>query len=191
MNQFKMFFDIDKEEKWLNEKLLQGFRCTNINSIGMYTFKKANEDYVVRLDYQPWVSKGKYEEYQAIYEDFGWELIKGSRFGTIQYWQKLDDGNNEIFSDRQSKLQYYKRKVSYTLSFTLTLLVICYILYKDTSLYLTEGLWQMEGRLFWLAFLFETPFALFRSIPIILLVLFGISFVRAYQNYVSLKKRNV
>ncbi|MCY8205850.1 DUF2812 domain-containing protein, partial [Bacillus sp. N12A5] len=30
MKKCRMFFDIEKEEQWLNEQLQKGYRCTNI-----------------------------------------------------------------------------------------------------------------------------------------------------------------
>lgn len=34
MEKFKVFFDIEKEERWLNDQLQKGYRCTHINSLG-------------------------------------------------------------------------------------------------------------------------------------------------------------
>lgn len=58
---------------------------------------------------------------------------------------------------------------------------------KDSGLYLTEGLWNMKGSLFWKAFLFETPFTLLRLLPVFMFVFFGISFYNAYKKYSKLK----
>ncbi len=52
MKKMKMFFDIEKEEQWLNEQLQKGYRCTNISGLGIYSFKKTDKRYVMRLDYQ-------------------------------------------------------------------------------------------------------------------------------------------
>lgn len=187
MKKFKMFFNIVEEEKWLNDQLQKGYRCTKISNLGIYTFEKVSDDYVIRLDYQDVLPKGKFLEYKTIYEDFGWSHIKGTRFGTIQYWQKEAGIQNEIFSDRQSIFHYYKRLMKYSLLLGLPLLVICFYLYKD-GIYLTEGLWEMKGKLFWLAFLFETPFALFRLIPFIFLIISSIGFFKAYRQYAALKE---
>lgn len=189
MKKVKLFFDIEKEEKWLNEQLQKGWRCTNVSGIGVYTFEQTGKKQVMRLDYQDYVPKKKFEEYKGIYEDFGWNCIKGSRFGGIQYWQKDEDGQNEIFSDRQSKRGYYKRVMSYLASLALLALFASYMLYKDSGLYLTEGLWHMEGALFWKAFLFETPFVLFRLIPVFMALLFVSGFYKAYEKYTLLKEQ--
>lgn len=185
MKKIKLFFDIEKEEQWLNEQLQKGYRCTNISGLGIYTFEKTDKRYVVRLDYQDYLPKKKFVDYKEIYEDFGWNCIKGSRLGGIQYWQKEDDNQSEIFSDRQSKGDYYKRLMGYSSVLGMLCLFFSYLLYKDsglTGLY-HEGLWNMEGALFWTALLFETPFVLLKLLPVIMVVLFGISFYKAYRKY--------
>ncbi|PHB12165.1 hypothetical protein COE80_30770, partial [Bacillus pseudomycoides] len=103
MKKFKIFFDIEKEEQWLDEQLQKGYRCTNISGLGIYTFEKTDKRYVIRLDYQDYLPKKKLVEYKGIYEDFGWNYIKGPLLSGLRYWQKEDDDQNEIFSDRQSK----------------------------------------------------------------------------------------
>ncbi len=40
---------------------------------------------------------------------FGWNYLKGPWLSGIRYWQKKDDDQNEIFSDRQSKDNHYKK----------------------------------------------------------------------------------
>ena len=185
MKKFKMFFDIEKEEQWLNEQLQKGYRCTNISGLGIYTFEKNDKRYVMRLDYQDYLSKKKLIDYKGIYEDFGWIYINGPWLSGIRYWQKEDDDQNEIFSDRQSKSNYYKRLMGY--SFWLGMLFL--MLFKDHSGLYHEGLWSMKGALFWKAFLFETPFALLRSLPALMVVFFGRSFYKAYRKYSMLKEK--
>jgi len=187
MKKFKLFFDIEKEEQWLNEQLQKGYRCTNISGLGIYTFEKTDKRYVMRLDYQDYLSKKKFKDYKGIYEDFGWIYINGSCLGGI-YWQKEVDEQNEIFSDRQSKGNYYKRLMGYSFMFGMLCLASSYMPYKDSGLY-HEGLWSMEGSLFWKAFLFETPFVLLKLFPAFLVVLFGSSFYKFYRKYSMLKEK--
>lgn len=189
MKRFKVFLNIEKEEQWLNEQLQKAYRCTNISGLGIYTFEKTDKRYVMRLDYQDYLSKKKFVEYKGIYEDFGWNYIKGSWLSGIRYWQKEDGDQNEIFSDRQSKGNYYKRLMGYSFWLGMLCLFFSYSIYKDSGLYLTEGLWSMEGSLFWKALLFETPFVLLRSLPALMVVLFGSSFYRAYRKHSILKEK--
>jgi hypothetical protein len=189
MKKFKLFFNIVEEEQWLNEQLQKGYRCTNISGLGIYTFVKTNKAYIIRLDYQDYLSADKFEEYKTIYEDFEWTHMKGSRLGSIHYWQKTADKQNEIFSDRQSYVHYYKRLMNYSLSLAVTFLMISYMIYKDSSFYETKGLWDMEGSLFWKAFLFETPFVIFKLIPLIMIIFLGINYFKAYRQYSILKEK--
>ncbi|MFC2950006.1 DUF2812 domain-containing protein [Virgibacillus sediminis] len=188
MKRFKVFFNIEKEEQWLNEQLQKGYRCTKVSGLGIYTFEKTDKRYVMRLDYQDYLSRQKFKEYKGIYQDFGWNYIKGAWLSGIRYWQKEDDNQNEIFSDRQSKGNYYKRLMGYSFWLGMLCLFFSYSIYKDSGLYLTEGLWSMKGSLFWKALLFETPFVLLRSLPVLMAVFFGSSFYRAYRKYSMLKE---
>lgn len=187
MKRFKVFFNIDKEEQWLNEQLQKGYRCTNINGLGIYTFEKTDKRYVMRLDYQDYLPKKKLVEYKGIYEDFSWNYIKGAWLSGTRYWQKEDDDQNEIFSDRQSMGNYYKRLMGYSFWLGMLCLAYSYMLYRDSGLY-HEGLWSMEGALFGKAFLFETPFVLLKLLPALMVILFGSSFYKAYQKYSMLKE---
>ena len=188
MKMFKVFFDIEKEEQWLNEQLQKGYRCTNISGLGIYTFKKTDKRYVMRLDYQKYLPKKKLEEYKGIYEDFGWNYIAHNLFGGIRYWQKEDDGQNEIFSDRQSKSNYYKRLMGYSFWLCMLMLFIAIPYTNYSELYHT-GLWSMQGDLFWKAFLFETPFVLLKLSPLLLSIFFGTSYYKAYRKYSMLKEK--
>jgi hypothetical protein len=188
MKKFKVFISIEKEEHWLNEQLQKGYRCTNISGLGIYTFEKTEKRYVMRLDYQDYLSKAKFEEYKGIYEDFGWNYLKGAWLSGIRYWQKENDDQSEIFSDRQSKVNYYKRLMNYSLSLGTMFLVYSLLLYGDTDLY-HEGLWSMNGSFFWKAFLFETPFVLLKMLPAIMVVLMGSSFYKSYRRYLILKEK--
>ena len=184
----KMFFDIEKEEQWLNEQLQKGYRCTNISGLGIYTFEKTDKRYVIRLDYQDYLPKKKLVEYQGIYEDFGWNYIKGPWLSGIRYWQKEDDDQNEIFSDRQSKDNHYKKLMNYSFWLVMLCLAYSYMFYKDSGLY-HEGLWSMKGSLFWKAFLFETPFVLLKLSSTLLFVFWGINFYKTYRKYSMLKEK--
>lgn len=183
-----MFFNIEREEQWLNEQLQKGYRCTKISGLGIYTFEKTDKRYVMRLDYQDYLPKKRFVEYKGIYEDFGWICKKGSQLGGIQYWQKEDDDQNEIFSDRQSKGNYYKRLMGYSFVWGMLLLAFSYMLYEDSALY-HENLWSMKGALFWKAFLFETPFVILKLFPALMVVFFGISSYKNYRNYSMLKEK--
>lgn len=183
MKKFKFFLDIEKEENWLNEQLQEGYRCTDISGLGIYTFAKTDKSYVMRLDYQDHLSKEKLEEYRGIYEDYGWNYIRGSWLSGIRYWQKEDDNQNEILSDRQSKANYYKRLMNYSFWFGIAFLAYAFMFFPNGEILYHQGLWSMEGKLFWVALLFETPFVILKLTPVIMGVIFSISYFKAYRKY--------
>ncbi|WP_113927192.1 DUF2812 domain-containing protein [Bacillus sp. P14.5] len=187
MKKFRVFFNIEKEEQWLNEQLQKGYRCTNISGSGIYTFEQTDKRYVMRLDYQDNLPKEKLAEYKGIYEDFGWHYLKGPWLSGIRYWQKENDAQNEIFSDRQSQGNYYKRLMNYSFWLGTLFLAYSFMFYSDAELY-HEGLWSMDGSLFWKAFLFETPFVLMKLLPALMAILFWRSYFKAYRKHSMLKE---
>ncbi|MBM6617145.1 DUF2812 domain-containing protein [Bacillus suaedaesalsae] len=197
MKKFKWFANVLKEKQWINHILDKGYMCTEINFLGVYSFVPTSNSYVIQLDFQDYMSKDKFEEYKAMYEDFGWELIKGSRFGGIQYWQKAADGKDEIFSDIPSQITYYKRLKNYSSTFAILSFLYVVTIYDGEWLsglfnikasYLTQGLWEMEGSLFWKAFIFETPFAMLRFLLPWFFVISAVMFIYSYLQYEKKRK---
>jgi hypothetical protein len=193
MKVYKVFINVLKEERWLNEMLMQGYTCTRIKGFWAYTFEKTTSKKVIRLDYRGHMGKKKYEEYIAMHEEFGWEHVDGSRFGGRHYWQKEQDGYDEMFSDQTSQLAFYKRLSDYALLFAMIFFSINISsigknLLDPKSLYLTPGLWDKEGEAFWRAFLFETPVAMFR---VVLPLIFVAVFFYAHLQYSKKKRINV
>src|SRR5699024_12240277 len=110
--------------------------------MGAFSFEEVSEDYIIRLDYQEWMSKEKFVEYKLIHEDIGWEHLMSSRFGSIQCWQKKSGYQNEIFSDRQSKAQYYTSMMLYSIPFTIIFLLIGIIILMNGIFYMSYRLWD-------------------------------------------------
>ncbi|WP_130604723.1 DUF2812 domain-containing protein [Cohnella abietis] len=109
---------------------VEGFACEKISSFGSYTFQQSNRKMVIRLDYQDYMSAEKFGEYKMTYSDFGWTHLKGSRWGSIQYWQKNADGRDEIFSDAGSQVAYYKRLIKYSLMTACLFYIYTMIMFK-------------------------------------------------------------
>lgn len=195
MKKFKLFVNVLNQQAWINNILTQGYTCTKVNPFGVYTFEKTNKKKVMRLDYQDYMSKEKYNEYVATYEDFGWEKVYGNRFGSVYYWQKEADGRDEIFSDQMSQVAFYKRLMNFSLAMSFLMYTI---VLSDNSLfthllnpkasYLTEGLWEKEGTAFWNAFLFETPFAMLRFLVPWIWIITTLFFLYSYSQYYKKKK---
>lgn len=181
-----------KEEKWINDIQKQGYRLKKVTLDFIYHFEKTDEDYVTRLDYRDYMKKVKFEEYKSIHEEFGWEHVRGGRFGaSLQTWTKARDGNDEIFSDDESLIKFYKRYSSFTGAFAILFLMYTIIFLsteREGLIFLTPGLWNMEGAEFWSAFLFELPFALLRMLPALLLPVMFISAIVFFIGYINANK---
>ncbi len=81
MNKYRLFVDPEKEEMWINRIQQDGYRLVSNTLDFIYTFEETDEKYITRTDYQNHMSKEKYDEYLNIHEEFGWEHIRGGRFG--------------------------------------------------------------------------------------------------------------
>lgn len=170
MKKFKMFINIEKEEKWLNEMLQSG--CLLKKTFINYTFEKTTEtDQVIRLDFRTFKKEKDFVDYKLMFEDSGWMHITGSKGSGTQYFLKTDKAeSDEIFSDNDSKVQLLKRHAYFWLIYSIILMMIYGPVsqfgngFHPKDLYLTPGLWERTGPEFWKAFWFETPFAIMRGI---------------------------
>ena len=199
MWKWKFFIDFEKEEKWLQDMSKQGMQLEKA-AFG-YTFRHTKpEDANIRIDYRTFKTKNDFLDYCTLFEDSGWKHIAGKKNSGTQYFKKIDqDGNDDIFSDKQSKAGKYKRLSNYFFQFALFYLPILFTFFmvdiidfkvfiNPKLLYYTPGLWEMSGKSFWFAFLFETPFAFMRGflwliIPImtLLFIIYGYKARKLYQ----------
>ncbi|WP_240415938.1 DUF2812 domain-containing protein [Paenibacillus periandrae] len=188
MRKFKFFINFDKEEEWLNEMARQGYIFTG-KSFG-YKFQPAKPEHAaIKMDYRKFKKTADFEDYRALFEDSGWKHIAGTKSSGAQYFKNSGaHGSEDIFSDTDSKAARYKRISEIWVS-TATALIPLFVVLTTTDLidvkaflnpkllYYTQGLWEKSGAGFWQAFLFETPFALFRGffwmlIPIMIVICF-------------------
>lgn len=173
MRKFKFFLDFDKEEQWLNEMANAGYQLEN-KGFG-YTFRQAEpDDTTIKIDYRQFTKKEDFIDYLTLFEDSGWEHIAGYKGSGTQYFRKVEGNSDEdIFSDKLSKAAKYKRLSDMYIQMAITFIPLFAVListdlidinalFNLKLLYLTEGLWERSGSDFWKAFIFETPFALFR-----------------------------
>ncbi|MCR8630357.1 DUF2812 domain-containing protein [Paenibacillus radicis (ex Xue et al. 2023)] len=198
MKKYKFFINFEKEEQWLNEMAQQGYRFTK-KTTG-YEFQPGKPDNaVIKMDYRTFKKQEDFEDYCALFEDCGWKHITGSKSSGYQYFRKIhENGDDDIFSDADSKAGRYKRISEMWSTLATTFIPIFVVLISTDSidkaaflnpklLYYTPGLWEETGAAFWKAFLFETPFALFRGflwllIPI-MIVLYLIFAFKANKQY--------
>ncbi|MBM9448521.1 DUF2812 domain-containing protein [Staphylococcus ureilyticus] len=123
---FKIFLNPIKEEKWINSYLKKGYKLVSVSLMGIYVFQKTNKHYVVRLDYRNFSRDLAFQEYIDIHEQFGWKHIYGNKFGVgNQYWEKISNNNDDLFSDLDSKVKHYQRIMNFLMCFSLLFFLYC------------------------------------------------------------------
>lgn len=199
MKKFKLYFNLDKEEKWLNEMSSKGWEL--YGKTIKYMFRKTPHNNTnIKIDYRNFKSKSDFQDYITLFKDSGWEHITGTETSGKQYFKKIDEtAGDDIFSDLFSKAERYKRManiwmslavscIPFSITLVLTKTVDITTMLNPKSLYYTPGLWQKTGASFWKAFLFETPFAIGRGFSwllfpclIIIYTIFAVKAQRYYQ----------
>lgn len=174
MRIFKVFADFDKEEAWLNRRAAEGWLVVKTGLF--YTFTPiAPGSAIVRVDYRPGMSAADFDDYRNLFWDAGWQHVAGTRGSGAQYFASFSgDADADIFSDSTSKAQRHRRAMVTTALLVLPFLAVTLALWAQgalsVELYLTPGLWEMQGWQFVRAFAFETPFALMRlAFPLLLI----------------------
>jgi len=199
MRRYRFFIDLNKEETWLKNMARNGWALCS-KGLG-YTFERAEPaDTIIRIDYRQFSSEADYLSYRSLFEDSGWQHIAGSRRSGAQYFKrKADCTSDDIFSDAMSGALRYKKISGAWLSIAVTYIPLLVVLISTgainlsalahpKTLYLTPGLWEKVGMVFWKAFLFETPFALLRLLTLLILpaliavyVVFALKAERLYR----------
>lgn len=75
-----------------------------------------------------------------------------------------------------------------SLAFLFLIYSFIFELVTSNNLFLTSGLWDMQGTEFWRAFLFELPFAIMRFLPAILFPIAAVLFFVSYYKLDQAKK---
>lgn len=191
MIKLNVFMDAENEEAWLNEQLAKGYRCTYINNLlCIYKFEETTKSYILRVDYQANMLKEDYREYTGIYQDFGWHLVKGNRHGSMQYWQKEKSDYNEIHSDIESTVSYYKRLFQYTFMLWVVLFVsVAILLSMDTMLTFHTGIAGPNIGAKIMLVVVQLPLIVIKLAPFILVIFASISTYKFYKKYRSLQKQ--
>lgn len=209
MIQHKIFFDFEKEEKWLEDMAMQGFHLVKAGSFsGYYFIPQKPVKSTIRIDYREFIKKNDFIEYCNLFKDSGWIHIAGTRYSGNQYFKKTGKtSSDEIFSDPFSKAGRYKRLANMWLFTSCFFLLVWFpslsasgVINKSAfinpkELYYTPDLWERSGSAFWFGFLFETPFALARGyfwllLVGIILLLFALT-VKYWLLYRSARKDNL
>src|SRR5690625_7529855 len=108
MNKLKVFWNFDKEERWLNEMAAQG---QLISRAGLrYAFTPLSPSAgLVRVDYRPSMSEEDFADYVRLFRDAGWGHRAGARRGGGQYFVSFStEAVVDVFSDVEHEAQGYR-----------------------------------------------------------------------------------
>lgn len=195
MRKFKVFWDFEAEEKFLNDMAREGHHLTKYSSFGVYHFTDGEpQETNYKVDYRRFSTKREFESYVTMFEDAGWKHVYGNRMEGSQYFLPIDESaGQEIFSDRESSAARYKSFSKICETNMALFLVYLVVIFNPSNMdwyqlgFLTPGLWKMTGADFWTSFLFELPFVIFRvGCPLLFLVLtfmYGYWSLRARKAY--------
>lgn len=203
MRRFKKFINLDKEEAWLRTMAIEGWELCHRGLFG-YRFRKSEEgEHIYRIDYRYFKRTSDYLDYLLLFHDAGWDHVEGSKWSGYQYFVAREGNpDTDIFSDEATRAARYRSIADRWLEVLFLYMILLVIgvsiggydfeVYTNPAkLYLTPGLWDMEGARFWFAFLFETPFALLRGawsflFPVVVvgsLVMIAVSVVYAVKTW--------
>lgn len=198
MKKFKFFLSFEKEENWLNQMAMQGYLLDRKS--WNYHFKKADiPNTTFKIDYRKFKNQQDFLDYISMFEDSGWKHITGTKSSGVQYFKKeVTHSDDDIFSDDRSRAGRYKRISDMWLTCEL-IFVALFIVLKSQGMisiqtlftpkdwYLTPGLWELNGVGFLWAFLFETPFALFRGcswlLCLLFIIMYGVFAIKSEMQY--------
>lgn len=108
----------EKEEKWLNEMAAKGFAMVSVRGGIFYEFKKCEPgEYTYRLELlEHNVMSPESIHYIQFVEDTGVEMI-GSWIRWVYFRKKAKDGEFDLFSDLDSKVNHYIRIRNFIMPF--------------------------------------------------------------------------
>ena len=113
MKKFRLYYDKDKEEKWLNRMCEKGWAMTGF-FMGVYTFESCEKsEYIYRIDMPGEIGKssirdGKAREYISFVEETGAEYVCTWGWWVI-FRKKASAGNFELYTDTESQIALYRR----------------------------------------------------------------------------------
>ena len=105
----KIFYDFEKEEKWLNEMSAKGFALVDY-SWCKYVFEDAPQgEYIYRLEFlEKPLNAPQSQEYIRFMEEAGAEFVD-SYFRWVYFRRKASEGEFDIYTDIDSRIKHYSR----------------------------------------------------------------------------------
>ncbi len=136
MIKFRLMFDKDKETKWLNEMVNNGWAMKSFFA-GFYTFEACEKgEYIYQIDLG--------EKFGDVTEDYR-EFMKESGVEIVQCWgywvilrKKASEGDFELYTDVDSSIEHYTkiRKIFKAAGiFEVLLVILEFIIYAVTESY--------------------------------------------------------
>ena len=144
MFRFWTITDYEEEEEFLRQQHREGWMFRKYWIPGFYFFDKCSpEDVVYRLDFDQ-AAKGEKAAYLQMYRDYGWEYLLD--VNGFSYFRKSakdleENGDTEIFSDNESRLEMVKRIFRRRMLPLLAIFLCCVV----PQLMIQSGLWLDGG----------------------------------------------
>ena len=105
MIKFRLYYDKDKEENFLNNMVKKGYAMKSF-FLGFYTFEKCEpNEYTYRVDLIKDKSQKELEEYIELITETGAEYVQ--RWGVWVIFRKK--GEFELYTDVESKIEQYSK----------------------------------------------------------------------------------
>lgn len=132
MRKYKIFVDMEKEERYLSDMAENGYIFKKRTFFGGYYFEKeAGQKLNYRIDYRTFNNKEAFQGYVNFLEDGGWKLVYGKYDSGNQYFLPIDESaQTELFSDNVSRADRYKR---YLRAATISILLSIIFLFLFSS----------------------------------------------------------
>lgn len=107
MKKFRLYFDKDREEKWINKMCEQGWAMKDF-FLGVYTFEPCEPGkYIYRIDLLPnW--EGDKMNFVSFMEDSGVDFVC-QWYRWVWLRKNAEDGSFELYSDKESMIEQYTR----------------------------------------------------------------------------------
>lgn len=112
MEKSKLFLDVDKETKWLNEMAERDYRFTG-KSFWTYQFEEDKDKYTYYIDVRFLMKKKQSEEFCQFIDSCNVRVVK-KQLGLYYFEADYDsdaDGIEAFYTDRKSIITYYLRNI--------------------------------------------------------------------------------
>lgn len=120
MKKSKLFYNLEKEEQWLNDMSQSGWKLIAFKS-GCYEFEPSQSRYQYKVELASWSWKGKKnQEFLEFLKLTGLDVV-GHSFNKAIICRPAQDRPFEIYTDKVSQRKQYRRAIAPFL--------VCFILY--------------------------------------------------------------